>query len=242
MRILIATALLAFAPACRSAGEDASTFAPPQTTSTVNAAASPGRPLRTPDEVPVTAPESNGDAHAEIGAPAPDFELSDLEGHRQKLSRFRGKMVVLEWFNPTCADVLYAYGEGGLREMQARLATSGIVWLAINSAGPGDEGSDLALNQQFAAERHLPHPILLDPTGVVGRAYGARTAPHMFIINERGVLVYSGGLDNAPGGKVESRASKTNYIETAIADLRSGHAVIQSSTRPYGCEIKYARP
>jgi peroxiredoxin len=236
----IAALLLACATSCRSSTDDGATFVPPAT-STVNAAASGARPTRTPDAPPV-APVADGQLLASIGSLAPDFELPDLEGRPVRLSRFRGKMIVLEWFNPACAAVVYAYGEGELREMKARHASNGIVWLAINSTAPDESGADLALNQQFAAQHQLSLPILMDPTGVVGRSYGARTTPQMFVINERGVLVYAGALDNAPGGRTESLSTKTNYVEMAIADLRSGHAVIQGSTRPYGCEIKYARP
>jgi peroxiredoxin len=239
-RIWIAGVVLAFAPACRSGPENATEFAPPETT-TVNASAAGARPARV-QEAPTQPPLADGQVHAAIGEPAPDFDLLDLEGRRYKLSHFRGKMIVLEWFNPDCAAVVYAYGEGELREMKARHASNGIVWLTINSSAPGETGADLALNQQFVANHHLTQPILLDPTGVVGRSYGARTTPEMFVVNERGVLVYSGALDNAPRGRVQSLAQKTNYVEMAIADLRSGHAVTQTNTRPYGCEIRYARP
>ena len=240
LRIRIAAVVLAFAPACRSAGSDTADFAPPEA-ATVNAAATPARPAHTQDTLAET-PVADGQSHATIGEPAPDFELADLEGRRYKLSHFRGKMIVLEWFNPDCAAVVYAYGEGELREMRARHASNGIVWLTINSSPPGESGADLALNQQFVAAHHLSQPILLDPTGVVGRSYGARTTPEMYVVNERGVLVYSGALDNAPRGRVQSLAQKTNYVEMAIADLRSGHAVTQTTSRPYGCEIKYVKP
>jgi hypothetical protein len=126
--------------------------------------------------------------------------------------------------------------------MKARHASTGIVGLSINSGAPDDPGAYIELNRQFVAAHHLDLPILLDPTGVVGRSYGARTTPQMFVINERGVLVYEGALDNAPRGRVQALATQTNYVENAIADLRSGHGVTQSVTRPYGCEIKYARP
>jgi peroxiredoxin len=240
LRIWFAGVALALAPACRSGGSDTAEFAPPEA-STVNASATPARPARTQDTL-TDAPVADGRVHAEIGDPAPDFELADLEGRRFKLSHFRGKMIVLEWFNPDCAAVIYAYGEGELREMRARHASTGIVWLTINSTPPSEPGADLALNQQFAAAHHLTQPILMDPTGVVGRSYGARTTPEMFVVNERGVLVYAGALDNAPRGKVQSLAQKTNYVEMAIADLRSGHAVTQTTTRPYGCEIRYVKP
>jgi peroxiredoxin len=238
-RFLLASVVVGCGLACRSGDAGSSQFAPPEA-SAVNASASGTRATRTQDQV-AQAPIADGQLHAEIGQPAPDFDLTDLEGRRQKLSSYRGKMVVLEWFNPDCAAVVYAYGEGELREMKARHASTGIVWLSINSTAPGEPGAEIELNQQFAAAHHLDLPILMDPTGVVGRSYGARTTPQMFLVNERGVLVYAGALDNAPRGRVQALATKTNYVENAIADLRSGHGVTQTSTRPYGCEIKYAR-
>ncbi len=239
-RILLASVVLALGPACRSGASGESQFAPPEA-NTVNASATGAHAARTQETV-AQAPLPNGQLHADIGQPAPDFELLDLEGRHHKLSSYRGKMIVLEWFNPNCAAVIYEYGEGELREMKARHASTGIVWLAINSSAPDDPGADIEMNKQFVATHHLGLPILLDPTGAVGRSYGARTTPHLFIVNERGLLVYAGALDNAPRGRVEALATKTNYVENAIADLRSGHGVTQTSTRPYGCEIKYTRP
>jgi peroxiredoxin len=245
-RNALAAPMIALALACRSAGDGSSRLLPADANAVPAAADTNGAPgesalPRTQDEEPAI-PAADRERHAEIGQPAPDFELHDLWGRKHKLSTYRGKIVVLEWFNPTCPAVVYAYGEGELREMKSLHASNGIVWLAINSTAPGEEGSDPKQNREFAAARTLRMPTLLDPTGAVGRAYGARVVPQLFVINERGLLVYQGALDNAPKGRVESLALKTNYVDMAIADLRSGHAVLQDSTRPYGCEIKYTRP
>lgn len=235
------------AVACRSAPE---AIEPVRSTSApVDAAA---RDARTPAAVrpttiggaaqPVAGPRADGTWRAELGTLAPEFELFDLEGRSHSLWSARGKIVVLEWFDPTCPYVEYAYDEGPLAEMKARLATRGVVWLAINSSAPGRVGASANECATFLARRKVDGTCLLDPTGVVGRTYGARTAPHLYVINERGLIVYSGALDNAPMGRVESASSRTNYVENAIADLRSGHAVTVSSTRPYGCAVKYDRP
>lgn len=230
-------ALFAFATGCHTtdSGTEFMHATPVQ-------ASSGQRPsAKTGDEI-AQAPVADGVVRAEIGELAPDFELADLDGRVQRLSKYRGKIVVLEWFNPECPFVAYSYDSGPLHEMQARYATTGVVWLAINSSPPAQEGSDPASNRAFAAERNLRIPILLDPAGVIGRTYAARTTPTLYIVNERGLLVYSGGLDNAPMGQVESASVRTNYVDVAISDLRSGHAVTTSSTHPYGTPIKYTRP
>lgn len=179
---------------------------------------------------------------AELGELAPEFELADLSGRAHSLARYRGKIVVLEWFDPQCPFVAYAYDEGPLAEIKTRQVASGTVWLTIQSTPL--ERATLAgdLCREFAQSRHLRGPILLDRRGELARRYGARTTPHLFVINERGVLVYSGALDNAPMGRVERASTKTNFVEAALADLRSGHAVTTSSTRPYGSPLPYTRP
>jgi peroxiredoxin len=246
VRNTLSAGILALACACRAGGEEQPHVVAPSGSAVpaavdVNAAADAEAAVRTQDAPPKIA-VPDGEVRAELGQPAPDFELLDLYGRTHKLSSYRGKIVVLEWFNPACPAVVYAYGEGELREAKSRHASNGIVWLAINSGAPGEEGSDPAENRQFAAANRLRQPILLDPAGVVGHTFGARTTPHLFVINERGLLVYSGALDNAPRGRVESLAWKSNYVDNAIADLRSGHAVLKGTTRPYGCDIKYLHP
>ncbi|TPV92845.1 MAG: redoxin domain-containing protein [Myxococcales bacterium FL481] len=144
---------------------------------------------------------------AKLGEPAPDFELQDLDGKPVKLSSLRGQTIVLEWYNPQCPFVEYAYNEGPLRELAKQHGghdQGGVVWLNINSSAPGKQGAGVELNRKFASQYKIAHPILLDESGDVGRAYGAKTTPHMYIIDASGTLVYRGGLDNAPFGKVES--------------------------------------
>lgn len=171
---------------------------------------------------------------AELGEPAPDFTLNDLAGNPVTLARWRGKVIVLEWFSPACPYSKYAYESGPLKRLPADLKRQGVVWLTINSEAPDQKGGSPDLNREFVAQHGLAAPLLFDPTGEVGRAYGAKSTPHLFVINERGKLVYRGALDNAPLGKVGSDLAKTNYVEAAIADLKSGHAVTTRETRAYG--------
>ena len=175
-------------------------------------------------------------AVAEIGKAAPEFSLTDLEGKTVKLSAFKGKIVVLEWFSPVCPACVYAYSEGGpLREWPERLKKDGIVYLVVNSSNPDNDGSKLDLNKKFLEENKAKVQVLLDPTGATGKAYGAKTTPHMFVIDEDGTLLYAGAIDDDPRGG----GAKTNYVESALSALAAGEAPDPASTRPYGCSIKY---
>ncbi|MFO7567370.1 MAG: redoxin domain-containing protein [Enhygromyxa sp.] len=139
----------------------------------------------------------------EVGEPAPGFSLPDLDGETVSLADFAGKTVVLEWFNPDCPFVKFAHGEGPLASMATEQRKAGVVWLAINSGAPGKQGTGVERNREAASEWTMEHPLLLDEDGKVGHAYGATTTPHMFVIDGEGKLVYAGGLDNAPLGRVD---------------------------------------
>lgn len=180
---------------------------------------------------------------AELGEPAPDFTLTDVRGTSFSLSQFKGKTIVLEWFNPRCPYVIDAYADRGvLREMPERWRGEGVVWLTINSQGPEEPGSSVQENLEFKKQHGMRRPLLLDPTGVVGRAYGAKTTPHMFVVSDLGILVYRGALDNAPLGVVPDKDAKSNYVDSALRDLRSGRAVMNTEMRAYGSMVMYARP
>jgi peroxiredoxin len=140
---------------------------------------------------------------ATLGDPAPAFSLPDLDGKTVSLADFAGKTVVLEWFNPDCPFVKYAHGEGPLATLAAEQTKGGVVWIAINSGAAGKQGTGVERNREAAKEWKLEHPILLDEDGKVGHAYGATSTPHMFVIDAGGKLVYAGGLDNAPLGRVD---------------------------------------
>ena len=174
---------------------------------------------------------------AQLGKAAPTFALPDLAGQTHRLEDHRGKVTILEWFNPDCPYVKYAHGSGPLKDQAARLTAAGVDWIAINSGSPGKQGHGVERNREAVTEWSLSHPVLIDEDGSVGRAYGAKTTPHMYVINEDGVLVYQGAIDNAPFGKASGTTK--NFVDLALADLKAGNAVETADTKPYGCSVKY---
>jgi peroxiredoxin len=180
---------------------------------------------------------------APIGSKAPDFTLADTDGKSVSLASLRGKIVVLEWFNPDCPFVKNAHGESGvLRTMGNTWAGKGVAWLAINSSAEGKQGHGLERNTAARTEYAMSYPVLLDPAGKVGRAYGAKTTPHVFVINAEGVLVYKGGVDNAPMGEVQDGSARIAYLQDALEALAAGKPITNAETRSYGCSVKYAAP
>jgi len=180
---------------------------------------------------------------AEIGKPAPGFELKSLDGKVVKLSDFKKRTVVLEWLNPACPYCKYAYGEKGpLHTYPEELRGKGITWLTIVSEKPRNPGGNPETIRKFVEDHGIRVPVLLDPEGKVCRLYGARSTPQVFVINERGALVYRGAVDNAPLGQVAGNEARVHYVAAAIADLASGHSVLKSETKPYGCPIQSANP
>ena len=185
------------------------------------------KPAGRPVEKPV-------DAKAEIGKPAPDFALKDLDGKTVKLSDLKGKTVVLEWFNPDCPAVVAGHTKGTLKDLASKAtADANVVWLAINSGGEGKQGHAVEANKKRVDEWKIAHPILRDESGTVGRAYGAKTTPHMMVIDAKGVLVYRGAPDNAPMGKVEGDKLQI-HVETVLADLKAGKTPSIQESRSYG--------
>jgi peroxiredoxin len=178
---------------------------------------------------------------AKLGAPAPDFELPDLEGKLVKLSSFRGKTVVLEWFNPGCPFVKASHTKGSLVDTAARHQKNGVVWLAINSGAKGKQGHGVDANRAGKEAFKLDHPILLDESGAVGHAYAAAHTPHLFVIDPKGVLVYRGAIDNSPDGEGDSPSGGklVNYVDAALAEVAAGKPVSTAETEAYGCSVKY---
>lgn len=179
---------------------------------------------------------------AELGAPAPDFALKDLDGKEVKLSSLKGKTVVLEWFNPECPFVKAAHTKGALVDFAKRATKKpNVVWLAINSGAPGKQGAGAEKSRAGAKAFALEHPVLLDESGQVGKAYGATNTPHLFVIDAKGVLVYRGAIDNSPDGEGGSPqgGKLINYVEAALDDLAAGRAVKAPDTKAYGCSVKY---
>jgi peroxiredoxin len=179
---------------------------------------------------------------AKVGAPAPDFALPDLDGKTVKLSEYKGKTVVLEWFNPECPFVRASHTKGSLVGEAKKHTGKGIVWLAINSGAPGKQGAGAEKSRTGLKTYGLEHPVLLDESGAVGRQYGATNTPHMFVIDKTGKLVYRGAIDNSPDGEGESPqgGKLVNYVDAALDDLAAGRAVQTAETKAYGCGVKYA--
>jgi peroxiredoxin len=176
-----------------------------------------------------------------VGRPAPDFTLQDTDGQEQHLGRYLadGKIVVLEWFNPDCPFVRRHHGQDQtMKRVLDQYGGGDVVWLAINSGAPGKQGAGLERNVQAKREYGIAYPILLDPSGRVGRTYGARTTPHMFVVRADGVLVYAGAIDDDPGGEKDV-AQRRNYVGEALESCRKGKAPSTGRTTAYGCTVKY---
>lgn len=197
-------------------------------------------PKTTSAASPVLAPVAPV-ARAEIGKPAPDFALKDLDGKDVSLASFKGKTVVVEWFNPGCPFVKNAHTKGSLKDAAERHAKSGVVWLAVNSGAAGKQGHGAEANRAGAKTFGMSHPILLDETGAVGKAYGATNTPHLFVVDAKGTLVYRGAVDNSPDGEGESaeNGKLVSYVDAALADVAAGRAVATPETKAYGCGVKY---
>jgi peroxiredoxin len=180
-------------------------------------------------------------ARAALGKPAPDFTLKDLDGNSVTLSSFKGKPIVLEWFNPGCPFVKRSHTVGSLVDTAKRHVKNGVVWLAINSAAAGKQGYDVKDNAQAAKTWALPNPILRDDSGAVGKMYGATNTPHIFIIDKTGTLVYAGAIDNSPDaeGKSAPDGKLVNYVDATFEDLAAGRAVRTPTSKAYGCSVKY---
>jgi hypothetical protein len=180
-------------------------------------------------------------AAAVVGKPAPNFTLPDVNGKRVSLAAFRGKTVVIEWNNPDCPFVKKHYGSGNMQKTQAAAARDGVVWLTINSSAPGNQGHVNAARAKayLATAGARPSAYLLDPDGVVGRSYGAKTTPHMFIVNKAGTLVYAGGIDNKPTPNPADINGARNHVLAALTEMKGGKAVSVATSRPYGCAVKY---
>jgi peroxiredoxin len=188
------------------------------------------------------APSSHADSKsAVVGKPAPEFALKDLAGKDVKLAAYKGKVVVLEWFNPGCPFVQRSHTVGSLVDTAKRHTKDGVVWLAINSGAPGKQGNAVAMNSEAATKWSLGHPILRDEAGTVGKAYGATNTPNLFVIDKTGTVVYGGAIDNSPDGEGQSPegGKLVNYVDAALADVAAGRAVQTPVTKPYGCSVKY---
>jgi len=181
------------------------------------------------------------DAQVVVGQKPPAFSLSDSKGGTRSLDSFSGQLVVLEWVNPDCPFVKKHYGSGNMQKLQKAYTTRGVAWLTINSSAPGKQGHlQPATAEAFVKDTSAsPTALLLDPEGNVGRAYGAKTTPHMFVIDASGTLIYNGAIDDTPSADPADVATAKNYVRTALEETLSGRAVSRATTQPYGCSVKY---
>jgi peroxiredoxin len=178
---------------------------------------------------------------ARVGEPAPDFTGTDSHGKTVRLADLKGKFVVLEWHNDGCPYVGKHYGSGNMQRLQREWTGKGVVWLTVISSAEGQQGyvtadqADVYFKEKNAAQS----AVLLDPKGTIGRLYDARTTPHMFVIDPKGTLIYNGAIDDKPTTDRADIADATNYVSAALTEAMSGKPVTRSTSRPYGCSVKY---
>ncbi|HXJ35179.1 MAG TPA: thioredoxin family protein [Candidatus Eisenbacteria bacterium] len=178
---------------------------------------------------------------ARVGEPAPDFAVVDTKGATRHLSDFKGKVVVLEWHNQGCPFVKKHYGSGNMQRLQKEITAQGGVWLTVISSAPGKQGFVTPAEEDayLAAENAVPTAVLLDGDGKVGRLYGAKTTPHMYLVDAKGVLVYAGAIDDRPSADASDVDGAKNYVLAAYQETTAGKPVTVATTAPYGCSVKY---
>jgi peroxiredoxin len=181
-------------------------------------------------------------AQATVGDSAPTFTLPDLDGDTHSLSDFEGKYVVLEWLNFECPFVGKHYGTGNMQQLQKTFTEKDVVWLSIVSSAEGKQGYYPPKEMKAQKKKRDAHmsAILMDPSGEVGRTYGATVTPHMYVINPEGTLIYKGGIDDKPTTDEADVKGATNYVKNALTQAMNGTEVDPKTASPYGCTIKYA--
>lgn len=183
-------------------------------------------------------------ASAVVGQPAPDFSAPDTKGKNHRLGDFKGKLVVLEWTNPGCPFVQKHYSgdkTGNMQNLQKEFTAKGVVWLSVNSteSASHDYLPPARLAGWMNEKSATPTAMLMDESGRMGQAYGARTTPHMYIISPQGVLLYAGGIDSIPSARVDDIKTATNYVRQGLTEALGGKAVSVAVSRAYGCSVKY---
>lgn len=177
-----------------------------------------------------------------LNHPAPDFTVVDSNGKAHQLSNYNGKVVVLEWTNPECPFVKKHYQSGNMQNLQKEFTDRGVVWLSIVSSAKGKQGymSNEEANQLLQKQKAHPTALVRDPKGSLGRLYGARTTPHLFVISKRGQLVYSGAIDSIRSTLADDIDKAKPYVKEVLNDILAGRSVKLKKTQPYGCSVKYA--
>jgi len=180
-------------------------------------------------------------SEAKIGSPAPAFTLTDTHGKSHALADFKGKVVVLEWLNHDCPFVKKHYDSGNMPAVQSKYTAEGVVWLSVNSSAPGKQGNfpPEKANELTRQKKGAATAVLLDPDGKVGKAYGAKTTPHMYVIDAQGVLRYAGAIDSVASTDPADIPKADNYVAAALDAVLAGKPVANASTQPYGCSVKY---
>ena len=176
-----------------------------------------------------------------VGSAAPDFSAPDTNGKTQSLSEYKGKYVVLEWFNPECPFVKKHYGSDNMQKLQSEYTGKGVVWLTIDSNAPGSEGNITAEQAKKIMEswKTKQTALLLDPDSKVAKLYGAKNTPNMVIINPEGKIVYEGAIDSKASPNPADIPTSTNYVKAALDESLAGKPVSNPTTKPYGCSVKY---
>lgn len=176
------------------------------------------------------------------GTAAPDFTGTDSNGQTRRLSDFKGKVVVLEWTNHQCPFVNKHYGTNNMQQLQKEATSKGVVWLSIVSSAPGQQGYVTAnqANDLTKSRNAVPTAVILDPKGEIGRLYNARTTPHMYVVGQKGTMMYMGAIDDAPSSQTSDVQEANNYVRTALDEVLNGKPVSTSVTQPYGCTVKYS--
>ncbi|MBP7340225.1 redoxin domain-containing protein [Niveispirillum sp.] len=182
-------------------------------------------------------------AAAIVGKAAPAFTGRTVDGAAISLADYKGKLVILEWTNHGCPFVRKHYDSGNMQAVQAEAVAAGAVWLTVISSAPGEQGhvTPADAKARAASEKWAASTTILDPSGDIGRAYAAKTTPHMFIIGTDGILLYDGAIDDKPTANKADIPGSKNYVRAALADIAAGRPVAVSSSRAYGCAVKYAK-
>jgi peroxiredoxin len=180
-------------------------------------------------------------AEAKVGKPAPAFSATDTEDRTRSLDEFKGQFVVLEWFNDECPFVRKHYDSSNMQRLQTEWTERGVVWLTVASSAPGKQGYRTPEQARAIVMKReaAPTALLLDPDGTVGKRYGAKTTPHLFIINPEGRVIYAGAIDDRPSPDPADLQGATNYVNQALQEATAGQPVSVAETQSYGCSVKY---